>query len=259
MSPIFQFSPSGSRPGPAVVQHTARCSLCSFEQLCVGHGLTEDHALRLAPLFVQRRRVARDATLYQENDDFLHLYAVRFGHFKTVQLSQRGGQLIGGFCMAGDLMGMEAIGSGRHTCSAVALEDSEVSAIPFVLLQELSLQIPGLLQCFHRALSLEIEREQAALQLLSRMHADQRLAVFLINLADRYAERGYSSTSFQLRMSREEIGAYLGLTVESVSRQLSRLRQAGIVALHNRDLRILDRLRLQAMAAGGVAHQPSAA
>lgn len=258
MSPILQISPGG-RPGPVAAQHTARCSLCSFEQLCVGPGLAQEDALRLAQLFVQRRRVARDAALYQENDHFLHLYAVRFGHFKNVQLSQRGGQLIGGFCMAGDLMGMEAIASGRHTCSAVALEDSEVCEIPFALLQELTLQIPSLLQCFHRVLSLEIEREQSALQLLSRMHADQRLAVFLVNLADRYAERGYSSTSFQLRMSREDIGAYLGLTVESVSRQLSRLRQGGIVALHNRDLRILDRLRLQGMAAGVLQRQPTAA
>ena len=148
MSPILQFSPSGGRPGPAADQHTARCSLCSFEQLCVGPGLTQEDALRLAQLFVQRRRVARDAALYQQNDHFLHLYAVRFGYFKNVQLSQRGGQLIGGFCMAGDLMGMEAIASGRHTCSAVALEDSEVCEIPLPCYRNCRCRFPACCSVF---------------------------------------------------------------------------------------------------------------
>jgi len=227
-----------------------KCSLCSFNKLCLPQGLNDDDVARLDQIIARRRRVSRDEQLYVEGQPFHHLFAVRFGHFKTVQVSQRGEQQIGGFHMAGDLLGMEAIGTGQHTVSAVALEDSEVCEIPFARLQELVMQVPVLLQQFHRTMSREIQREQSVMLFLSHMRAEQRLALFLLNLSGRYAQRGYSSTSFQLRMSREDIGGYLGLTVESVSRQLARLKSDGLIALNNRDLRILDRSRLEALSSG---------
>jgi CRP/FNR family transcriptional regulator len=227
-----------------------KCSLCSFNKLCLPQGLNDDDVARLDQIIARRRRVPRDEQLYVEGQPFHHLFAVRFGHFKTVQVSQRGEQQIGGFHMAGDLLGMEAIGTGQHTVSAVALEDSEVCEIPFARLQELVMQVPVLLQQFHRTMSREIQREQSVMLFLSHMRAEQRLALFLLNLSGRYAQRGYSSTSFQLRMSREDIGGYLGLTVESVSRQLARLKSDGLIALNNRDLRILDRSRLEALSSG---------
>ena len=227
-----------------------KCSLCSFNKLCLPQGLNDDDVARLDQIIARRRRVARDEKLYSSGNVFSSLYAVRFGHFKTVQVSQRGEQQIGGFHMAGDLLGMEAIGSGQHTVDAVALEDSEVCEIPFARLQELVMQVPTLLQHFHRTMSREIQREQSVMLFLSHMRAEQRLALFLLNLSGRYAQRGYSSSSFQLRMSREDIGGYLGLTVESVSRQLARLRADGLIAISNRDLRILDRPRLEGVSSG---------
>jgi CRP/FNR family transcriptional regulator len=227
-----------------------KCSLCSFNKLCLPQGLNDDDVARLDQIIARRRRVPRDEQLYTEGQPFDKLFAVRFGHFKTVQVSQRGEQQVGGFHMAGDLLGMEAIGTGQHTVCAVALEDSEVCEIPFARLQELVMQVPVLLQQFHRTMSREIQREQSVMLFLSHMRAEQRLALFLLNLSGRYAQRGYSSTSFQLRMSREDIGGYLGLTVESVSRQLARLRADGLIALNNRDLRILDRSRLEALSSG---------
>jgi len=232
------------------MSQVAKCSLCSFNKLCLPQGLNDNDVARLDQIIARRRRVQRDEQLYKEGQPFNSLYAVRFGHFKTVQVSQRGDQQIGGFHMAGDLLGMEAIGSGQHTVDAVALEDSEVCEIPFARLQELVMQVPVLLQQFHRTMSREIQREQSVMLFLSHMRAEQRLALFLLNLSGRYVQRGLSSTSFQLRMSREDIGGYLGLTVESVSRQLARLRADGVIALSNRDLRILDTARLEALASG---------
>lgn len=256
MNPVIQMSPAG-KSVPAVPVSGPRSPLF-LKHFCLAQSLAEADVARLERLFTPRR-IARGEWLYQTGDDFLSLYGVRFGHFKTVQFSRRGGQSIGGFCMAGDLMAMEAIATGHHTCSAVALEDGEVWEIPFAMLQELLMQIPRLLQGFHRAMSREIEREQGAMLFLSHMHADQRLALFLLMLADRYALRGFSATRFQLRMSREDIAGYLGLTVESVSRQLSRLRRNGSIMLSKRDLRIMERAQLEALAAGDEAVQKAAA
>jgi CRP/FNR family transcriptional regulator len=145
---------------------------------------------------------------------------------------------------------MDAIGTERHHCSAVALEDSEVCEIPFSRLEELFGHIPTLLHHFHRMMSQEITREQSVMLLLGNMRAGQRFAAFLANLSSRYAARGYSSTSFQLRMSREEIGNYLGLTIESISRLLSRFKKLGVLQVSNREIVIVEPVRLKAMAAG---------
>jgi CRP/FNR family transcriptional regulator len=152
--------------------------------------------------------------------------------------------------MAGELLGLDAIATGRHDCDAVALDTSDICETPFDNLRELMVSMPSLLDQFHRTLSQEIQRQQASLFFLGNARAEQRLALFLLNLSGRYAQRGYSATSFQLRMSREDIGGYLGLTVESVSRQLARLKSDGLIALNNRDLRILDRSRLEALSSG---------
>jgi CRP/FNR family transcriptional regulator len=183
-------------------------------------------------------------------DCFTHLYAIRIGHFKTQCVSIGGAQQITGFQMPGELLGMDAISTGHHHCDAVALEDSEVCEIPFARLEELFAEIPALLRHFHRLMSQEITREQNVMMLLGNMRAEQRLAVFFINLASRYAARGYSSRSFQLRMMREEIGNYLGLTIESISRLLSKYKKAGYVRVSNREIEILDHASLKAIAAG---------
>src|ERR1035437_2134603 len=176
-------------------------------------GLDDEDINRLDQIIGRRNRVLRDESLYRMGDPFRSLYAIRFGHFKTFQINPSGEQQITGFQMAGELLGMDAISADRHHCDAVALEDSEVCEIPFTQLEELFGQIPTLLHHFHRLMSQEITREQNVMLLLGNMRAEQRFAAFLINLSSRYAARGYSSNSFQLRMSREDIGNYLGLTI----------------------------------------------
>ena len=228
----------------------ASCSTCSMHQLCLPMGLDDADMSRLDAIIGRRRKVTRDAHLYRMGDPFTNLYAIRLGHFKTFQINVSGEQQITGFQMAGELLGMDAIGTDRHHCSAVALEDSEVCEIPFTRLEDLFGHIPMLLHHFHRMMSQEITREQSVMLLLGNMRASQRFAAFLVNLSTRYAARGYSSTAFQLRMSREEIGNYLGLTIESVSRLLSKFKKEGWLRVSNREIEILQPAKLKAITAG---------
>ena len=226
------------------------CAACSMHQLCLPMGLEDADIDRLDKIIGKRRRLERDEALYKMGDPFRNLYAVRFGHFKTYQINAAGEAQITGFQMAGELLGMDAISGDRHHCDAVALEDSEVCEIPFAHLEELFGEVPALLRHFHRIMSQEITREQNVMLLLGNMRAEQRFAVFLINLSARYAARGYSATRFQLRMSREDIGNYLGLTIESISRLLSRFKKLGLVQVDKREVELLEPARLKAMAAG---------
>jgi CRP/FNR family transcriptional regulator len=213
-------------------------------------GLDEGDMGRLDQIIGKRTRVARDERLYQMDQPFRNLYAIRFGHFKTYQVNAAGEQQITGFQMAGELLGMDAISGDRYHCDAVALEDSEVCEIPFNRLEDLFGQVPTLLRHFHRIMSQEITREQNVMLLLGNMRAEQRFAVFLVNLSSRYAARGYSANNFALRMSREDIGNYLGLTIESVSRLLSRFKKQGWITVDKREMTLLDPAMIKALAAG---------
>ncbi|RJF96588.1 fumarate/nitrate reduction transcriptional regulator Fnr [Noviherbaspirillum cavernae] len=248
--PIVSPDPSSAYASLSVEELRNRCSACSMHELCLPMGLDEADMNRLDQIIGRRRKVVRDSTLYRVGDPFTNLYAIRLGHFKTYQINPDGDQQITGFQMAGELLGMDAISTDRHHCNAVALEDSEVCEIPFARLENLFSDMPTLLRHFHRMMSQEITREQSVMLLLGNMRAEQRFAAFLVNLSSRYAARGYSSTSFQLRMSREEIGNYLGLTIESISRLLSKFKKRGLLKVSNRELEIVDLPIVKALAAG---------
>jgi len=238
---------------PATINiHALRtsCSTCSMQQLCLPMGLAEADISMLDQIIGRRRKVAKDNLLYRMDDPFTNLYAIRLGYFKTYHVSTSGDQQITGFQMASELLGMDAISRNRHHCYAMALEDSEVCEIPFARLNELFGTIPTLLRHFHRMMSQEITREQIVMLSLGNMRAEQRFAAFLVNLSSRHAARGYSAVSFQLRMSRGEIGNYLGLTIESISRLLSLLKKQGYIRVANREIELVDPLRLRELAAG---------
>ena len=233
-----------------------KCVSCALNKLCLPMGLDETETGLLDRIISRRRRVDRDENLFRMEDPFKNLYAVRFGHFKTFRINPSGGQQVVGFQMAGDLMGLDAIGAQRHQSAAVALEDSEVCEIPFARLEELSAEVPHLQRHFNRIMSHEITREQSVMLFLGGMRAEQRFAVFLMNLSVRYAARGYSPARFQLRMSREEIGNYLGLTIESVSRLLLKFKQKGWLQVDKRAIEITDRSCIEALASGLAAAEP---
>ena len=208
-------------------------------------GLSDDELERVDTLIGARRKVARGMPLYLSGEPFQSLYAIRTGFFKTEVISEDGREQVTGFQMAGELMGLDGIGTGNHNCDARALEDSEVCVIPFNRLSELSREIDTLQHHFHKVMSREIVRDQAVMMLLGTMRAEERLAAFLVNPSQRFASRGYSATEFNLRMTREEIGSYLGLKLETVSRGLSRLQDEGLLSVSNKNIRIhkLDDLK----------------
>jgi CRP/FNR family transcriptional regulator len=216
------------------------CSSCSLRELCLPVGLSEAEISKLDSLVFLRRPVKRGDYLFRAGDPFASLYAARTGFFKTKVLLEDGREQVTGFHMAGELMGMDGIGTERHTCDAVALEDSEVCVIPFDRLEGLSREMEALQHHFHKVMSREIVREHGVMMLLGSMRAEERLAAFLLNLSQRLSTRGYSPNEFNLRMTREEIGSYLGLKLETVSRVFSRFQEEGRIAVQQKNIRILD-------------------
>jgi CRP/FNR family transcriptional regulator len=221
------------------------CSSCSLRELCLPMGLSGEEIDKLDNLVFVRRPVKRGEYLFRAGEPFGSLYAARTGFFKTKLLLEDGREQVTGFHMAGELMGMDGIGTERHTCDAVALEDSEVCVIPFDRLEGLSREVEALQHHFHKVMSREIVREHGVMMLLGSMRAEERLAAFLLNLTQRLQARGFSASSLILRMTREEIGSYLGLKLETVSRTFSKFQDDGLLEVKQRHIRIVDQAGLR--------------
>jgi CRP/FNR family transcriptional regulator, anaerobic regulatory protein len=221
------------------------CSTCNMRDLCMPVDLTAAEMAHLETLARGKRKFQRGEYLFRSSAHLQSLYAIRSGFFKTQILHEDGREQVTGFQMAGEIMGMDAISNDVHTCDAVALEDSEVCELPFDQLEELSRSLPTLQRHLHRVLSREIVRDQGIMMLLGSMRAEERLAAFLLNLSQRYEARGYPANAFHLRMTRQEIGSYLGLKIETVSRTLTLFQQRGLIRVQNKSLELLDITGLQ--------------
>ncbi|PPE66053.1 fumarate/nitrate reduction transcriptional regulator Fnr [Caldimonas caldifontis] len=221
------------------------CSSCNLRELCLPVGLSKPNLERLDELVASRRTVKRGEALFHAGDPFHSLYAVRTGFFKTRVSSEDGRDQVTGFQMAGELLGLDAISQDRHTCDAVALEDSQVCVIHYSQLENLSREFTELQSSFHKIMSREIVRDHGVMLLLGSMRAEERLAAFLLNLTQRLQARGFSPSSLILRMTREEIGSYLGLKLETVSRTFSKFQDDGLLEVKQRQIRILDQEGLQ--------------
>ena len=216
------------------------CSTCNLRELCLPFGLSLEELERLDDLISTRRRIKRGDYLYRVGDGFDAIYAIRSGFFKTDVLLEDGREQVTGFQMGGELLGLDGISTEHHTCNAIALEDSEICAIPFARLESLSREIHTLQRHFHKVMSREIVRDHGVMMLLGTMRAEERLAAFLLNLSQRFTARGFSHTEFYLRMTREEIGSYLGLKLETVSRAFSQFQEEGHIAVQQKHVRILN-------------------
>ncbi|WP_295538044.1 fumarate/nitrate reduction transcriptional regulator Fnr [uncultured Pseudacidovorax sp.] len=223
------------------------CSNCNLRELCMPVGLSHDELMRLDSLVATRRKVRRKEMLFHNGETFTSLYAIRTGVFKTRVSSEDGRDQVTGFQMAGEIIGLDGIVNDRHTCDAVALEDSEVCVMPYERIEELSREVSALQRHVHQIMSREIVREHGVMLLLGSMRAEERLAAFLLNLVQRLHARGFSASELVLRMTREEIGSYLGLKLETVSRTLSKFVDDGIVEVNQRHVRILDSEALRRM------------
>ena len=216
------------------------CSSCNLRELCMPVGLSGDELEHIDELVAVRRKIKRGTSLFRNGDRFSNLYAIRTGFFKTTIASEDGRDQVTGFQMAGEIIGLDGIVQERHTCDAIALEDAEVCVMPFEQIEEMSNRIHALQRHVHKIMSREIVREHGVMLLLGSMRAEERLAAFLLNLVQRLHARGFSRTELVLRMTREEIGSYLGLKLETVSRTFSKFVEDGIVEVKQRHVRILD-------------------
>lgn len=216
------------------------CSSCNLRELCLPVGLSRPQLEQLDELVAARKSVKRGEALFHSGDPFRSLFAVRTGFFKTCVSSEDGREQVTGFQMAGELLGLDGISTDRHACDAIALEDAQVCVIPYSQLEELSREFTDLQHQFHKIMSREIVRDQGVMLLLGSMRAEERLAAFLLNLTQRLHARGFSSSALILRMTREEIGSYLGLKLETVSRTFSKFQDDGLLDVKQRDIRILD-------------------
>lgn len=221
------------------------CSTCRLRELCLPIGLDKDDLGRLDTLINRRQRVRAGQHIYRAGNPFHFLYAIRLGFFKAYVLDGDGREQINGFHMGGEIMGLDAIGDDTHTTHAIALEDSEVCEIPFPSLENLIRELPTLQHQFHKIMSREIAKDHHVIKLLGGMTAEQRLAVFLLNLSARFRALGFSATEIHLKMSREEIGNYLSLKLETVSRTLSKLQADKLIEIDRRQVVIRDLERLK--------------
>lgn len=221
------------------------CSNCNLRELCMPMGLNEQQLQRIDDIVATRRKVKRGATLFRNGEAFTSLYAIRTGFFKTCVATEDGRDQVTGFQMAGEIIGLDGIVNDHHTCDAVALEDAEVCVMPFDGLEEISREVTALQSHVHKVMSREIVREHSVMLLLGSMRAEERLAAFILNLVQRLHARGFSSSELVLRMTREEIGSYLGLKLETVSRTFSKFVEEGMVEVKQRHVRILDTAALQ--------------
>jgi len=230
-------------PSPAYSEPAALktlCSTCHLKDLCLPCGLAGNDVERLDNLMFGRRRIRAEQTLYREGDKFQFIYAVRSGTFKSGLTLKDGREQVTGFHMAGELMGLDGAAAGAYATTAVALEDAEVCAIPYAHLNELAASNSNMQHVVARLMSREIVREHSLMMLLGSMNAEERLAAFILNISQRMKARGYSASEFHLRMSRAEIGSYLGMKLETVIRTFSAFQSQRLLEVDKKHIRILD-------------------
>lgn len=221
------------------------CTGCNLQQLCLPLGIGNDDLQRLDAIIKRHRPLARGRHVFRLGDDFHALYAIRCGSVKTYTITEDGSEQITGFHLPGELIGLDAINGNQHPCGAKALETTSICDIPFSRLEELAAAVPELGRQLLRIMSREIHADEMLLTLLGKKSAEERLASLLLSLSMRFQQRGFSSREFHLSMSRNDIGNYLGLAVETVSRLFTRFQQQGLIEVQNKYIRLnqLEQLR----------------
>jgi CRP/FNR family transcriptional regulator, anaerobic regulatory protein len=237
------WAPPEELPAHGPPPHTGsapQCLECSARSRCIPAGMTDPEARCLSGITIGRRRVRKGQAIYRENDRFLFMYAVHFGTFKSAVMLNNGADQVTGFHLPGDMMGFDATVSGRHPTTATALEDAEVCVLPYSQLTDACGNQRGLRMQVIRMACAELVRDHRLLALIANTHSEQRVAAFLVGLSDRMRERGFSPSEFLLRMTRAEIGSYLGTTLETVSRSLSAFARRGFITVHRREIHLVD-------------------
>ncbi|MGO4222832.1 fumarate/nitrate reduction transcriptional regulator Fnr [Lysobacter sp. TAF61] len=226
------------------------CAQCSLQQLCLPAGIDAGELARLDEIVRRRRSLGRGERLFRIGDPLASVFVARDGAFKTVSISQDGEEQVIGFHLAGELIGLDALGEGAHRCEAVALEKANVCDVPLEQLSAVAAQLPSLQQQLLRVIGHSLNRDHDHLEMLVRRQANERIALFLHGLGERFRQIGQSPLEFRLPMSREDIARYLGLALETVSRGFTRLQEDGVIAVHGRRVEILEIGILERLAHG---------
>lgn len=231
---------NAANPAIGIRDLKVACSNCNMRELCMPVGIPNALLEKLDTLVYVRKKVQAGSALYHAGDKFSALYAVKTGFIKTETLNNDGRVQVTGFYMMGEIFGFDGIANDSHVCSAIALEDSIVCVIPLDRVEHISQEFEQLRHHFYKLMSREIVRDHTVMMLLGSMQGEERLAAFLLNLSQRLNDRGYSPYDLVLRMKREEIGSYLGMKVETVSRAFSRFQDQGLLEVKQKNIRILD-------------------
>lgn len=235
----------------SITNTKAECRDCTLRELCLPLGLSESELDAFDRLKKRQRMLRKGELLYRYGDPLKSLYAIRSGAVKTTGLMEDGRIQVTGFCLPGEMLGIDAINDDRHPCSAEALEITEVCDIPYLALEALAQEVPGLQHQLLRIMSQEIVRDEQMLMMLGRMSAEERLASCLISFSRRHARLGHNGAEFKLSMSRQDLGDYLGLALETVSRLFTRFQDEGLISVRGRHILLRSLDRLQALASGG--------
>lgn len=224
------------------------CSKCSIQLLCLPAALNADDFDTLNSIVQKRRPLKRGNVLFSSGQKLSCIYVAREGAFKSVVYNNDGDSHVTGFHLPGEILGLDALGSSFHTCDAIALTLADVCEIPLADLERVASHVPGLQHQLLKIIGQSINRDQKHIELLSKRTAHERVAIFLHQLAERYRMLGRSGDRFMIPMSRDDIGSYLGLVIETVSRTLSKMQDDGLIAVNGRDVQVLDKARLYNLA-----------
>ncbi|MBT70862.1 MAG: Crp/Fnr family transcriptional regulator [Gammaproteobacteria bacterium] len=238
----IQHSPAASASARTLCPHNPNisCASCRLNELCLPIALNKTEIHQLDEIVERNRPYKKGDHLYRQSDEFKSVYAVRSGSFKSYVLSDTGQGRVTGFFLPGEIIGMDGIASKHYANSTQALEHSSICEIPFSQLEKLSHQLPNLQHHFFAIMGNEIAKDQQIHTLLSSYTAEERTASFLLGLSSRYARVSLSPSRFLLPMTRSDIGEYLGLTVETVSRIFTALQRKGLIEVNNREIELLN-------------------
>lgn len=233
---------------PCAHDYQPHCNNCRLNAICLPFALETSEVDKLDSIIQRSKPLQKGQHLYRESDRFESVYAVRSGTLKAYQTTDDGREQVTGFYFPGEILGMDGIANNAHASSARALETAAICEIPFASLEKLSAVMPHLQRHFFQLMSREIAEDQQLITLLSKSSADERVAALLLSISTRNARRRLSATQFRLSMSRVDIGNYLGLTVETVSRVFSRMQKLDVLHVENKEIEILDLDALRRMA-----------
>ena len=226
------------------------CSNCNLQELCLPRGLNAENMEKLDHVVKGSRPIHKGQHVFRSDDKFQAFYAVRSGSIKVYNLNESGEEQIIGFYFPGEILGFDAVENHMHSCSAVSLETTTVCSIPYEKINEISSEIPELQDQIFRLMSRELSKENKLLLTINKRSAEERLATFIVSLSTRFKNLGYSAKEYNLPMSRQDIGNYLGLTIETVSRLFTKFQKNGLIKIDKKAIRLEDLATLRSICEG---------